>query len=468
MLGCSNERASETRTMNSAVRTRLSVMMFLELAIWGAWLPLLSTYLTGYLGFTGEQAGWVANTFALAAITAWLFGGQMADRYFEQSRFLSFSHLMGGLAMLGMVFVKQLWPAPAGVANHQYLFWPIFGLMMVHCFFYLPTLSLTNAIAFANLKDPQKEFGLVRLWGTIGWIAASLPFVFLLADWAKIPGLGQAGFLSWIGAVFGTPKSGPVMESALRSMFLLSAVLSFVLAAVCLTLPRTPPARGEGSFAPFEALAVVLKNPALAILFVITFLDAIVIYCYFLWSGPFYTSIGIPANLIAPAMSLGQFAEVPAMALLGLALKGLGWRWTMAFGLVMQAARFLIYAYGAQHPELAWLVVASNLAHGFAYAFFFATVYILVDESVPKDSRASAQALFNLAIMGVGQFVGNWMWGRLGDRLTTVGADGSKVTDFYTLFLYTTGVALAATILLLVGFWPRKSAAREETAPSVT
>jgi MFS family permease len=440
--------------MNAAVRVRLSVMMFLELAIWGAWLSQLSLYLQNYLGFTSEQAGWIGNTFAIAAITAWLFGGQMADRYFEQSRFLSFSHLVGGLAMLGMVFVKQFWPAPPDAVNHQYLFWPIFGLMMVHCFFYVPTLSLTNAIAFANLKDAQKDFGLIRLWGTIGWIAASLPFIFLLADWAKIPAIGQAGLLNWIGAVFGTPKTGQVMEAAMRNMFLLSAILSFILAGVCLTLPRTPPTKGEGTFAPFEALAVVLKNPALMVLFVVTFLDAIVIYCYFLCSGPFYTSIGIPGNLIAPAMSLGQFAEVPAMALLGLTLKGLGWRWTMAFGLLMQAARFFIYAAAARHPELAWLVIASNLAHGFAYAFFFATVYILVDESVPKDSRASAQALFNLAILGVGQFFGNWMWGRLGDQLKT-GPAGAQVTDYHTLFLYTTAVAMAATVLLLIGFWPK-------------
>lgn len=452
--------------MNSAVRTRLSVMMFLEFVIWGAWLPLLSTYLTQYLGFTGEQAGWVANTFAIAAITAWLFGGQMADRYFEQSRFLAFSHLMGGLAMLGLAFVKQLWPAPeaaAGAAtNYQHLFWPIFGLMMLHCFFYLPTMSLTNAIAFANLKDAQKDFGFVRVWGTIGWIAASLPFVFLLADWAKIPSLGEVGFASWVGAVFGTPKTGPVMERALTNMFLFSAITSLVMSAFCLTLPRTPPTKGESRFAPLEALAA-LKNPMLALLFVVTFLDAVVLYCYFLWTGPFYTSIGLSQNLIAPAMSIGQFAEIPAMALLGYVLKGLGWRWTMTLGMVVQALRFAIYAYGAQHSDLLWLVIASNLAHGFAYAFFFATVYIFVDETFPKDVRASAQSLFNLAIMGIGQLLANWMWGRLGDRLTSTAADGSKMTDFYTLFLYPTGLALAATVLLFLFFHPRNTTAGKTT-----
>jgi nucleoside transporter len=452
--------------MNAAIRTRLSVMMFLQFVIWGAWLPLLSTYLREYLGFSGEQAGWVANTFAIAAITAWIFGGQLADRYFEQSRFLAFSHLIGGLAMLGLGFAKSIWPAPAAAVaaaeaagaapSFTYLFWPIFALMMLHCFFYVPTLSITNAIAFANLKDAQKDFGFIRVWGTIGWIAASLPFVFLLADWSRIPALGEAGFLGWLGAVFGTPKSGPVMESALTNMFLFSAITSFVLAAFCMSLPRTPPVKGESRFAPLEALAA-LKNPALLLLFIVTLLDAVVLYCYFLWTGPFYTRIGLAQNLIAPAMSIGQFAEIPAMAVLGYFLKRLGWRWTMLLGLLGQGLRFAIYAFGAKNPDLLWLVIASNVAHGFAYAFFFATVYIFVDEVFPKDVRASAQSLFNLAILGVGQLVANSMWGRVGDQLTTTAADGTRVTDFYTLFLYPTGVALAATVILFLFFHPAKN-----------
>ena len=165
-------------------------------------------------------------------------------------------------------------------------------------------------------------------------------------------------------------------------------------------------------------------------------------------------------------MSIGQFAEIPAMAILGLFLKKLGWRWTMTLGLLGQALRFAIYAFGAKNPDMLWLVIASNLAHGFAYAFFFATVYIFVDEMFPKDVRTSAQSLFNLMILGVGQLVGNWMWGRLGDSLTTT-TEGVKAIDFYTLFLYPTGVALAASVVLFLFFHPPRNQAKTATVDSV-
>ena len=141
-------------------RRKLCVMFFLEYFIKGAWLPLLGLYMgSRYLGFTGFQQAWVFNAFAVASVTGMFFGGQLADRHVSQERFLAVSHLIGGLAMLGLAFVKS--------------FWPFFGLMLVHCFFYVPTLSVANAIAFAHVADRRKEFGFVRLWGSVGWVAAA-------------------------------------------------------------------------------------------------------------------------------------------------------------------------------------------------------------------------------------------------------------------------------------------------------
>lgn len=440
--------------MNSAIRTRLSVMMFLQYVIWGAWLPLLSLYLSKYLGFSGGQIAWMLNAFAIASLTGWLFGGQLADRYFEQSKFLAVSHLIGGLAMLGLVFTKT--------------FWPMFGLMLLHCFFYVPTLSVTNAIAFANLKDAQKDFGAVRVWGTIGWIAASWPFIFILADWANIPTMAQAGgFVSWLGKVFSTPKTGATMEVALRSMFMVSFVVSMLLAAFCLTLPKTPPSKGESGFAPLQSFKY-LGIPAILILFVVTFFDSLVHYCYFFWSGPFYSKMGLPENWVTASMSIGQIAEIATMAYLGFFLKRLGWRTTMILGVLGHVIRFGIYAIGSQHAgENAWiaLVLLSNIVHGFAYAFFFATVYIFVDENFPKDVRTSAQSLFNLLILGIGPLVGNEVWGRLGDRLTTVAADGSKTIDFSTLFLVPLVVGIFSALFLAIFFHPPKDAAKPEAKP---
>ena len=187
--------------------------------------------------------------------------------------------------------------------------------------------------------------------------------------------------------------------------------------------------------------------PSLLVLFVVTFMDSLVHACYFQWTSPFLAAIGVPENMIMPAMSIGQIAEIGTMAVLGACLKRLGWRKTMAFGILGHAARFAIYALGGP----VWLVVASNVVHGFCYAFFFASVYIFVDEYFPKDTRASAQGLFNLLILGLGPFVGNLLWGWLGDVLRTPAGP-----DFRTLFLFPTGLALLAAVTLFLGFHPEE------------
>ena len=157
---------------------KLSVMMFLEFFIWGCWLPVSFGYFgKGGLNFTEGQQTLINICFPVSAILAMFFSNAFVDRNFAAEKFLAFSHLIGGLAMLGM--------AKATSAN------AFLGLMAVHCLFYVPTISVTNAIAFANLKDAQKEFGPVRLWGTIGWIAAAWPFIFILVDWANVPAMGR-------------------------------------------------------------------------------------------------------------------------------------------------------------------------------------------------------------------------------------------------------------------------------------
>lgn len=439
--------------MNPAIRTKLSVMMFLQYVVWGAWLPLLGLYLNDYLKFDGLQKALIFNAFAIASLTGMFFGGQLADRYFAQEKFLAFSHLVGGLAMLGLAYVKS--------------FWPFFGLMLLHCFFYVPTLSVTNAISFANLKDAQKDFGKIRVWGTIGWIAASWPFIFIPIDWAQVPSMAQAGgFVTWMGKALSTLKTGPAMEAALTSTFIVSGVCSLVLAAFCLTLPHTPPTKNEGSaFAPLEAFKL-LAVPSILVLFVVTLLDSLIHYCYFFWTSPFFSAIGVPTNWIAPAMSIGQIAEITTMAYLGFFLKKLGWRTTMILGVLGHVVRFGIYSIGT--PETVWLVILSNVVHGFAYAFFFATVYIFVDENFPKDIRTSAQSLFNLLILGVGPFFGNFLWGWLGDIITKAKPDGTPGVDYSKLFLVPMVLGLVASGILAIFFHPKeqpKEITPEEAEP---
>lgn len=448
--------------MNPAIRTKLSVMMFLEYVIWGAWLPLLGDYMTNFLHFSGWEKAWIFNAFAIASLTGMFFGGQLADRYFAQEKFLAFSHLIGGLAMFGLYF--------------QSTFWPFFALMLLHCFFYVPTLSITNAISFANLKDAQNDFGKVRVWGTIGWIAAAWPLIFIPIDWAAVPTMNAAGgFVAWLGQALGTLKQGEALKTAMAATFIVSGVASLILAVFCLTLPHTPPAPatpGQG-FAPLRAFRL-LAVPAILVLFLVTFLDSLVHYCYFFWTSTFLPDIGLPRNWTAVAMSVGQIAEIATMAYLGWFLKRLGWRTTMILGVLGHVVRFGIYAFGT--PETLWLVILSNVVHGFAYAFFFATVYIFVDETFPKDVRTSAQSLFNLLILGLGPFLGNFLWGWLGDFFTgprigpggvpLLNADGTPQMQvvYRSLFLVPAALGLLAALFLAIFFHPRDVGVAEPTA----
>jgi nucleoside transporter len=384
-------------------------MMFLEYVIWGSWLPLLALYLGNVLKFTAGDIGWIFATPAVACVVGLFVGGQLADRWMSVEKLLALLHAIGGVAMFAM--------------SRQTSFWPFFLLMLVYQLAFTPTLSLTNAIAFHHVQDARDDFGKIRLWGTIGWIAASWPFVFLLAG-----------------------KTGAALDTALSSIFVVAGLASFGLAAFSLTLPPTPPTADQSrANAPFAAIKL-LAMPAFLVLFIVTFMDALVHQAYFQWTSPFLERAGLPANWIMPAMSIGQIAEIATMAVLGLVLKRLGWRTTMAIGVAAHAARFFIYAIG----DPLWLMVAVNVVHGMCYAFFFAAVYIFVDENFPRDSRASAQGLFNLLILGLGPFVGSLLWGALGDRLQTPAGQ----VDFTRLFLGPAWLAVAAMLLLLVAFRP--------------
>jgi nucleoside transporter len=430
-----------------AYRFKLSMMMFLEFFIWGAWFPLIFGYLPS-LGFNPDwQQPLILGAFNVAAVVAMFFSTQFADRNFAAEKFVSFSHLVGGAAMIGLMFIKK----PDGDASAP--FWPFFALMLVHSLFYVPTISITNSIAFANLKDPQKEFGPIRLWGTIGWIAAAWPFVFILVDWAKVPAFGSVSFVDWLGTVLKSSKTGAELRDATSFTFLAAGAASLLLAAFSLALPHTPPKpakEGGEQLAWLEAMRL-LKIPFVLVLFLVTFFDATVHQIYFVWTGRFLEQgVNIPGNWVMPVMSIGQIAEIGTMAFLGMALKRLGWRYTMVIGILGHAVRFAVFAFLPQMVP----AIAVNVLHGICYAFFFATVYIFVDEFFPKDARSSAQGLFNVLILGAGPFVGNF----LGTQLGIYFQDANKKVDFQKVFLVPAGIALVAAVLLLTFFRPPEKA----------
>jgi len=396
-------------------------MMVLEFFIWGAWLPLIWPYMGG-LHFTSTQIAWVGSAFAIASVVGIFFSNQFADRNFSSERFLAVSHLIGGLAILGMFFTTS--------------FVPFFALMLIHSLFYVPTISVANSIAFANLKDAQKEFGLVRMGGTIGWILASWPLYFLLKN-----------------------ATGEALQHAYSYIFIVAGVSSLALSAFSLTLPHTPPkpaAREEDRFAWLEAVKL-LAIPYLLVLYVVTFIDSTIHNGYFVMAGNFLQNTGFKPEHIMPVMSIGQVAEIATMGILGWFLKRLGWKLTMLLGICGHAARFAVFAF---FPLDHTIIIAVQVLHGICYAFFFATVYIFIDAVFPKDVRASAQGLFNLLILGIGDLAAKWLFIPLQSALTHDG-----VTDYRTLFLVPTGMAFLALIILALFFHPPKEVENTTPAP---
>jgi MFS family permease len=403
---------------------------------------ILHSLIPQKLWFLFSEQSLILSAFPIAAIVGMFFSNQYADRHFAAERFLAFSHLVGGVAIFSLAFTTS--------------FWPFFLLMLVHCLLYVPTNSIANSIAFANIKDPQKEFGLVRVGGTIGWILAAWPFTFILVDWDKVRATQTHGVVDWLGTVLGSGLSGPALQHGTRWTFIVAGICSLVLAVYSLTLPHTPPKKietGADRFAWLEAFKL-LKQPFVLVLWLVTFVDAFVLYTYFNWTGTFLATkpeangVGIPGNWIMPVMSLGQIAEMLTMFILGATLKRLGWRTTMAIGILGHAARFAIYAFAPQ----AFPVIVIQLVHGICYAFFFATVYIFADEYFPKDVRASAQGLFNMMVLGVGALVANSICPYL---LQNVFTQGGK-TNFQSLFLVPMAAALLAAAALALLFHPPK------------
>ncbi|MFN9369771.1 MAG: MFS transporter, partial [Planctomycetia bacterium] len=295
---------------------RLWLMMVLQFAIWGAWLPLIWGYMgKDGLAFSDEQTAWVGSAFAIASIVGIVFSSQFADRTFAAEKFMAVSHLVGGLAILAMYWSQEI-AAAAGLG----VFPVFFGLMLVHALLYVPTISVANSIAFTHMQNAQKEFGLVRMGGTIGWILAAWPLYVVLQG-----------------------KVGAEAVAASRNIFLVAGIASLALSAFSLFLPHTPPKRetggGIGGIAWLKATGH-LSYAYLLVLFVVTFIDAVIHNGYFVLAGAFLGSptVGIKPEWIMPVMSIGQVAEILTMAVLGGVLAKLGWKTTMILGVLGHAA----------------------------------------------------------------------------------------------------------------------------------
>lgn len=381
---------------------RFWIMMFLQYAIWGAWAPVLSNYLLNDLGFTGFQAGWIFAMLPIATIISPFIGGQLADRYFATEKVIAFLQLIGGVLLLVMAQVTS--------------YGAMMALMFFYCLFFAPTLALTNSIAMINLKDSEEEFGRIRVWGTIGWIAAG----WILTGWRYLD----------VNIALG------------GDMLFLAGVMSVIMGFQSFTLPHTPPQKeGVNPLAFLDALKM-LKNRDFLIFIGITFVVATELEFYYLLTAPFLTSatIGISSESLPAIMTIAQFAEMFVMIfLLSVFLKKYGMRNTLAIGVIAWPLRYIVFAIG----KPVWLVVASLTLHGFCYVFFFVAAFIYVDKIAPRDIRASAQSFIAIIVLGVGRGLGSVFAGKIMDIFTVNG-----VTNWTSTFL----VPCVLTILCAVGF----------------
>jgi len=400
------------------VKIRLGAMMFLQYAIWGAWAPVLSDYLQNNLGFDGIQTGIIYSLLPLATIIAPFIGGQIADRYLSGEKFIAVLQLLGGALLIWV----------STMSDYRLMAW----VMLFYCLLYAPTLALTNSVAFINLKNSEKEFGQIRVWGTIGWIAAGLG----LTLWRNLSGGG------------GIAMQGDTL--------LLAGIFSLIMGFFAFGLPHTPPQKeGTKPLAFLEALKM-LRDKNFLIFIIISFVVATELMFYYILTAPFLTSpqIRVSQANLPMVMAIAQLAEIFVMALLlPYLIKKTSIRKILALGVLAWPLRYIIFAVGTP----AWLVIASLSLHGFCFVFFFVAAFIYVDTVAPKDIRHSAQSLITLVTYGIGNYLGSLFAGKVQNIFTAQGS-----TNWTGVFLVPVALTVFCALAFMLFFKDPRAESRPE------
>ncbi|MGO4260815.1 nucleoside permease [Lysobacter sp. TAB13] len=406
--------------MTASIRIRLSVMMFLQYFAWGAWTVTMGTYLLQAMKFSGEQTGLAYGTSAIAAIVSPLFVGLVVDRWFASQR---------ALAVLFLLSAATLY-----YTSLQTSFVPFYAALLLHMLCFMPTIALSNAVAFRHMDNPQQQFPGVRVLGTIGWIAA--------------------GWL--VGYVLHAENSAV--------QFLVSVIALVVLGLFSLALPHTPPlpraqdaARpGLRDFLGLDALQL-MRNRSFAVFMIGSLLVCIPLQFYYAFTNGFLNEIGV--SNAAGKMTFGQMSEIAFMLAMPLFFRRLGIKAMLLIGMAAWAARYLLFASG-DSGQLMWMLYLGILLHGVCYDFFFVSGQIYVDREAPAHLRASAQGFLTLVTWGVGMLIGSWLSGKAVDAYRIAGDAG--LHDWSRIWLIP-AVGAAAVFVLFALFF-RDRAPQQPTA----
>ena len=398
--------------MNTKTKFQLSLMMFLQFFIWGGWFVTLGTFLGNNLGASGAETGMAFSTQSWGAIIAPFFIGLIADRYFNAEKILGVLHLIGAVLMY---FMSQ--------ATSFDAFYPLVFAYMVA---YMPTLALVNSVSFFQMKDPAKEFSIIRVFGTIGWIIAGLLISYFQWDSTK-----------------------SIDEGALSNTFTMVAIASLILGVISFTLPKTPPSQSDGAVSVSDILGLdalkLLKDRNFLMFFITSILICIPLAFYYQQANPFLVELGMENP--TGKMTLGQISEVLFMLLLPFFFKKFGFKKTLLVGMLAWAIRYTLFAYG-DAGEQAFMLLIGIALHGICYDFFFVSGQIYTDFKAGEKIKSAAQGLITLATYGVGMLIGFWVAGKISDQ--NMLADGTH--NWEVIWMLPAAFALGVMVLFILIF----------------
>ncbi len=412
------------RKPGKMVSARLAAMMFLQFFLWGAWYVTLGPFMDAR-GMKESVVGDAFSVGPIAAILAPVFLGMIADRFFASQFVLGVLHLIGGALLIAAPSVVP----PAGDAAYPTAF---IAILFAHMLCYMPTLGLSNTVAFHNITNSEKQFPLIRVLGTIGWIVAG----FVVGSLAK----NAAG----TGAAQSVINSEPVFFYAAGGCGLVLGLFSF-------TLPHTPPpARGK-PFSISDALGLeslkLLRNPPFAVFILCSFLICIPLAAYYAFASMYLGAAG--AADIPVKMSFGQMSEIFFMLVMPIFFVRLGVKWMLAVGMLAWAVRYGLFAGawgGSAESSVVGMILAGIILHGICYDFFFVTGQIYVDKKAPVTVRGQAQGFLVLITQGLGMLVGSQVFPLIVKHYTS-GPEGAQVRDWRGIWMVP---AIAAGVILLI------------------